>query len=172
MDEKLAWDVVKTIGEGAWGLVVSNQKLANLTQKKVNAVPNVQDWQSIAGARGPEEVPLSYEQSWYYTSEDTTRCHVRVYWMHSATYQGRGAYIPEAWVDVIDVDPTWWTFAPDNVLNVNVEAHGPYNAGTPEDPIAQLVMAVTFDERSAVGEQETRTHHVTIFGDGRPAQVS
>ncbi|MGH9150420.1 MAG: hypothetical protein ACRD0F_08795 [Acidimicrobiales bacterium] len=169
---ELAWDVVKTLGSAGWDLVVSNQKLGNLDAQQVNAVPKVDDWQAVYGSAPADPIDLTYEQGWYYTSEDTTRAHVRLYYSAWGKYQERGAYIPNAWVDVVDIDPTWWTFAPDNVLNIEVKVHGPENSGTPEDPVAALGFSVNFNERSAVGEEAHKHYMVWIYGDGRAPHIS
>lgn len=167
----LAWDVVKTVGPQVWDLVVSNEKLVNLDAQQVNAVPNVPDWQDVYGAVHGDPVDMWYEQDWYFTSDDTTRAHVRLYYTTGAKYKERGAYIPNAWIDLVDVDPTWWTFGPDNKLDIRVAVHGPENVGTPQDPIAALGFSVNFEERSAVGEEARKHYMVWVYGDGRPADV-
>jgi len=169
---ELAWDVVKTIGSAGWDLVVSNQKLGNLESQQANAVPNVEDWRNLYGSDHGTPVDMRYEQGWYFTSDDTTRAHVRLYYTCKARYQEAGWYIPNAWVDVVDIDPTYWNLAPDNELNIKVQVHGPENVGTPQEPIAALGFSVNFVERSAVGEEAHKHYMVWIYGDGRDAYVT
>jgi hypothetical protein len=157
--QELAWEVVRTVGDGGWDLVVGNQRLTDPAAHQSNAVPQVADWTSVYGTAQAHPVDLPHE--W-----DPTRAVVRLSYTCLASYRQRGAYIPNAWLDVVELSP-----ADGSALDISVQAHGPENIGLPDDPVAALGFSVSFHERRD-GDQAHRTYNVWIYGDGRPPDVA
>jgi hypothetical protein len=163
------WDVVQTVGQGTWDLVVAGRKLADLDLYRTNAVPFVPDWSTVSGAVPALPVDLYYEQHW--NGDGPTRALVRLHYTCLASYRGHGAFIPDAWLEVADQDPACWRVAARTELAVSVRVHGPENVGTHDDPVAALGFSLDFHEHGPEGEAH-RTYNVWVYADARQPDLT
>jgi hypothetical protein len=148
---KLGWDVIK-----------DGRPAVDITNSTANAVPQVPDWQALAGARGPMSVWMTYDKPvWPFDSYVFAEFKILLKWDYGATYRGGGAFIPNVWVEVPNCYAGWsWD------INIAMTVHNPTNAGTPQAPIARLPVTIS----GSVSTYE-QSHSVdwgfVLFGTGR-----
>ena len=148
---KLAWDVIK---EG--------KPSADITGSTANAVPQVDNWQSLTDARGPNSWRMTFTNSFIWPFDDYDHCQLEILlkWDFGAHYQGGGAFIPNIWVEVPNCFVGFgWN------ANIAFQAQNPTNAGSVTAPHARIPVTVKGTVSSGA-----ELHHVewgfVLFGNG------
>ena len=156
-------DTVINAAKFAWDVIKDGKPTADITGSTANAVPQVQDWQSLTGAQGPSvyTLPISYGFNWPLDDYDHVQIQLKLKWQFGAKYQNGGAFIPNIWIEVPDCYVGW----PWNV-NISMIAHNPTNAGTAKAPIAQIPLTLRGSISSFLESQQIEWSFM-LFGDGR-----
>jgi len=163
----MSWEVIKNTAQGAWAVIKDGEPSQEIATASANAVPSVDDWQSLAtGFYPPKSVWMSY--SWPVNVPDWVGEYVYVEftillkWDYGATYKGGGAFINSIWLEVPNAYDAWsWH------TNIDVRFHPPSNANAsdPSKPIAKVPVTVA-------GTVKTYEHlqHLewgfTLYGNG------
>ena len=79
--------------ETAWKIIEDNKPSSKLATARANAVPKVDDWTAISGAKGPREsrwyikMTNSLPESW---GDIVVDCELYLRYTYGATYKGGG----------------------------------------------------------------------------------
>jgi hypothetical protein len=156
-------ETIVNMAETAWKIIESGAPSAEITTATANAVPQVDDWQSLTNAVGPMWVSRRRKIRFKWPLDDYLHVDVTMVlkWDYGARYHGGGAYIPNVWVEVPECFVGWpWD------VNVNLTARNPTNAnGSGEPPLARLPVTLSGTIASP-GESYTVQYGFELFGDG------
>jgi hypothetical protein len=155
-------DEIVNVAKAAWEVIKDGQPSTEITSSTANAVPQVGDWQSVEGARGPMWVRRQWqrEAAWpadNYVVADFTFV---LKWDYGATYHGGGAYIPNLWIEVPEVDCFWGQH-----LDIRLTVHNPTNAGSREAPLARLPVTIAGSATNWLRDLHVEWGFV-VYGDG------
>lgn len=149
---KFAWDVIK-----------DGKPAADLTSTTANAVPQVDDWQSLTDTQArPNAFRMKYNVSYVWPLDDYDHVQLQIVlkWDFGARYHGGGAFIPNVWVEVPEcfVGSGW-------DVNLRLTAQNPTNTGASGSPLARIPVTVKGTVSSGL-----ELYHVewafVLFGDG------
>jgi len=145
----------------AWDLVQKNKPVADIEHKGASALPEIakSDWTRIGGWK-PEHV-VNYKVSWsnpYGITVASLAFQIRL--TYGGSVGGKGLYIGYAQVLPVKVKVNWG-FG----LDVKVDVSSILNRGTPENPLAEIAMAVTYQIKGLF-QNETVTEPYLLRGDG------
>ena len=158
-----AAEIVNTL-EKAWKIIEDNKPSSKLSTARANAVPKVEDWTAISGAKGPREsrwyikMTNSLPESW---GDIVVDCEMFLRYTYGATYKGGGLYIPNIWIDVPDSYVAWF-----HKLELELIAKDPENAGSDTAPLARIPITIS-------GKMESPKASITVqasfmvWGNGR-----
>jgi hypothetical protein len=161
-------DVIQNAAKAAWAVIKDGEPSVEINGSTANAVPQVDDWQALAGTRGPMtpariywKKPVKWPLDDYVFVEFT----ILLRFEYGATYRGAGLFIPNIWVEVPACYAGWsWD------VNIGITVRNPSNAnptqpGMPPAPIARIPVTIS----GSVSTYE-HFHHVewgyTLFGNG------
>ena len=159
-------DTIVNAARLAWEIISSGEASAEIGSSTANAVPQVDDWQSLTGTTGPNGYRMYTSRGflWPFDDYDHVQIEIKLRWEYGARYKGGGAYIPNVWVEV----PQCFVGYPWDA-NISFQAMDPSNAGTEEAPLARLPVLVKGTVSSGA-----ELHHVewsfVLFGDGTSQQ--
>lgn len=145
-----------------WYVIQDNAVTDDLDTVMANAVPNVNDWDSLTDAHWPNVRRLRYRRDHEFPVDDhhPVEFVVDLKWMYGAKYKGGGAFIQGAWIEV----SKHYLHHPWNV-NLRAGTSTPSNGGSPSAPLA--IMPVTITGEVTIG---STTDHVrwdiVLYGDG------
>ncbi|KQP66419.1 MULTISPECIES: hypothetical protein [Nocardioides] len=155
-------DMVVNVAKAAWEVFKDGAPSGEITSSTANAVPQVDDWQTLAGARGPMAIRGHWERlcAWPFEDYVVADFTFLLKWDYAATYRGGGAFIPNLWLEVPSYDIFWGQH-----LDLRLTVRNPTNAGTPQAPLARLPVTI-----AGTASNGLRNLHVewglTVFGDG------
>lgn len=134
-------DTIINAAKAAWDVIKDGKASLEVSQSNANAVPDVPDWQSLAGAKGPMWIWRQKQITFVWPLEDYLHVDVQIMvkWDYGATYKGGGAYIPNVWVEVPEC---FVGFGWD--CNIRLETRNPTNASPDgQPPVARLPVTLT-----------------------------
>jgi hypothetical protein len=148
----------------AWDIIKDNAPSTDIQGSTANAVPRVDDWQSITGAKGPNiyswyyHVP--YVDVWPFSDYDHVQIKFKLKWEIGARYRGGGAYIPNVWIEIPEcyVGLGWHA-------DIRFTAHNPSNTGSETAPIARIPCTVAGTVHSAAESYHLEWSFI-LNGDG------
>jgi len=148
--------------EKAWQVIKDGEPSVEIASSTANAIPDVDDWQTLAGAKGPGILRMGWQKPVAWPLDDYVFVDFQILlkWDYGATYRGGGAYIPNLWIEVPTCYAGWsWD------VDISMTVRNPTNAGTVTAPIARVPVTIA----GTVSTYE-QTHHVewglTVFGNG------
>jgi hypothetical protein len=149
-----------------WAVVRDNVPVVNAVSDQAHAVPADVDWTSaLSQGAGP-----NYLTFWFRTFHPqgvpAAAVRMRLYWVYGACYRGGGAFIPNAWLDVLDCE-----VAEGNTVNIDLTVYQPENRGTETAPNAYLPISIRCEDATAVSTiVETRVF--ALYGTGHYEEYS
>jgi hypothetical protein len=147
----------------AWPIIKEGKASAEIADSKANAVPQVDDWQSLTDVRGPSAYRMSYDIGfvWPLDDYDHVQMEIGLKWNIGARYRGGGAFIPAVWIVVpkLYVGYGW-------DVNISFTAQNPENAGDERAPIARIPVTVKGTVSGGLDLYHVEWGFV-LFGDGR-----
>ena len=154
--------MVQIMGKAAWTVIKDGEPSIDIKTARASVVPQVDDWQALAGTRGPKTTWISWKKpvSWPFQDYVFVEFEIRLKFDYGATYHGGGAFIPDIRVEVPHCYAGWsWN------VDIGLVVHNASNAGTTQAPIARVPVTIS----GSVSTYE-QTHHVewgyTLFGNG------
>jgi hypothetical protein len=155
----MSWDNVVNMGEVAWKVIEDGKPVAGIEHKTFNAVPQVDDWNSITGATGPNSVGYRWKMTNGF-GIDVVVVEYAIKWEYGARYRDGGAFIPNVWLSVPVCDVKWG-FS----IDLSVHAHNPTNAGSATAPKARLPLTLSASVDTPFWTDNKQWDFV-LFGDG------
>jgi hypothetical protein len=150
----------------SWPVVQDGAVVVNATHDQANAVPAGVDWtMDLSQGTGP-----NYLTFWFRTYHPggvaASAVRMRLYWVYGVRYLGGGAFIPNAWLDVLDCQA-----GTGNTVTIDVTVQEPQNYGTPTAPNAYLPVSIRCRDAadSSVIEQ---TRVFCLYGTGHYEEYS
>lgn len=134
-------DTVVNMAKLAWEVIKDGAAHADISNSTANAVPQVDNWQSLNNAKGPMWLRRRKQISYLWPLDDYLHVDVEILlkWDYGATYMGGGAFIPNVYVEV----PTCFVGWPWDV-NISLTTRNPTNAASEgEPPIARLPVTLS-----------------------------
>ncbi len=155
-------DTIVNVAKFAWEVIKDGKPAVDISSSSANAVPEVQDWQSLTNTTGPNIYRMKYHAGfmWPLDDYDHVQFEILLKWDFGAHYHGGGAFIPNVWVEVPECFVGW----PWNV-NIGLSAQHPTNAGQAEAPLARLPVTVKGTVSSGA-ELEHLEWGFVLFGNG------
>lgn len=134
-----AADVVN-MAQTVWKIIEDGKPVTNINSSTANAVPQVNDWQSLRGSQGPSTIWMKrYNRvGWPFDDYVNVEFEIDLKFEYGATYHGGGLFIPNIYVEV----PTCfvgWRYT----VDVDIHVHNPTNAGSDTAPIAKVPVSIT-----------------------------
>lgn len=148
----------------SWEIFKADAPSADLPTLTANAVPQVDDWTSLSGARGPMWIRHHWwrECAWPLDDYIVAELTFLLKWEYGATYRGGGLFIPNIWIEVPKYDIFWGQH-----LELTMTVHNPTNASsTPNAPLARVPVTVAGTARNALRDLHLEWSYV-LYGDGR-----
>jgi hypothetical protein len=156
-------DAIVSMGKLAWDIIKDGKASVEISSSSANAVPQVDDWQSLTNATGPNCYRMYYHRSfvWPLDDYDHVQFEILLKWDFGARYKGGGAYIPNVWVEVPQCFAGWpWS------VDIGLTAQHPTNAGDEKAPLARIPITIKGSVSSGA-----ENHHVewgfVLYGSGR-----
>ena len=132
-------DTIVNVAKFAWDVIKDGKPAADIANSTANAVPQVDDWQTLTETRGPNSYRIKYHNSfvWPFDDYDHVQFEILLKWDWGARYHGGGAFIPNIWVEVPEVFAGWpWS------VNIGLTSQHPTNAGPANAPLARIPVTV------------------------------
>jgi hypothetical protein len=155
-------DIIQNVGKAAWAVIKDGEPSVDLATATANAVPQVDDWQTLAGARGPMTTWVSWQKpvAWPWDDYVFVDFKILLKFDYGATYRGGGAFIPNIWVEVPTCYVGWsWH------VDIGLTFHNLTNSGTTQAPIARIPVTI-----SGTVKTYEQAHHVewgfSLYGTG------
>jgi hypothetical protein len=155
-------DTIINAAKFAWDIIKDGKPSAEIGGSTANAVPQVDDWQSLTNTRGPNSYRMRYNRSflWPLDDYDHVQFEILLKWDFGARYKGGGAFIPNIWVEVPSCFVGWpWD------ANISLTAQNPTNDGDESAPHARIPITISGTVSSGA------EHHIVqwgfvLFGNG------
>jgi hypothetical protein len=146
-----------------WYIIQDNVVVDDLDAIQANAVPNVNDWDTLTDAQWPNVRRFRYRRDHEFPVDDhhPVEFTIDLKWMYGARYKGGGAFIQSAWVEV----ERHHLRHPWNV-NLRAGAFDPSNGGTATAPLAILPFVITGEVTIGSTTDHVRWD-VVLYGDGK-----
>ncbi|MGZ6986617.1 MAG: hypothetical protein ACXVKP_17100 [Ilumatobacteraceae bacterium] len=155
-------DTIANLAKLAWEVITDGKPSADIFNSTANAVPQVEDWQSLTETRGPNSYRMFYHRAylWPFDDCDHVQLQILLKWEFGARYKGGGAFIPNIWVEVPECFVGFGWDA-----NISFAAQQPTNAGSDVAPHARIPVTLMGTVSSG-----SELHHVewgfVLFGSG------
>jgi hypothetical protein len=161
-------DTIVNLAKFGWKIIEDNAPSADITaaSSTANAVPQVDDWQTLVGARGPMWIRLPWQRmaAWPMDNYIVAEFTVDLKWEYGATYRGGGAFIPNLWIEVPKYDIFWGQH-----INLEIIVRNPTNANTPEAPLARVPVTISGTASTMLRDLHIEWSFI-LYGDGRYEQ--
>ena len=155
-------------GSSDWDAINDGKPSADIRGEAANAVPDVDDWQSLVSPYRPNVMTINYKHQFKWPLDDYESVHftIELKWEFGARYREGGAFIPKVWVDVPECFVVWpWT------ANLRLWVGNLSNFGQPAAPLASI--AVIF--KGAVTSFDTSDNvqwTYLLYGNGDSANLN
>jgi hypothetical protein len=150
----------------AWEVVRDNIPVVNALVDQAHAVPAGSNWGADLTQGGGPNYLTFWFRAYHPNGMPGAAVRMRLYWVFGARYRGGGAFIPNAWLDVLDCD-----VAAGNTVNIDVTVHDPRNWGTETAPNAYLPISIRCQDSTEVATiVETRVFG--LYGTGHYEEYS
>lgn len=156
-------ETILNFAKAAWHVIEDGAPSADLDGSTANAMPDVDNWQDVTDARGPNVYQMAYNIGFVWPFEDYDHVQIKILlkWQFGGRYRGGGAFIPNVWVEVPECFVGWgWD------VDIDLVAQNPTNAGQSGAPLACLPVTVKGTVKSVL-----ESYHVewgaVLYGDGR-----
>src|SRR3954452_13743232 len=128
-------DTIVNAAKFAWDVIKDGAPSADISNSTANAVPQVDDWQALSDAKGPNSYRMHDHVDYVWPLDDYEHVEFTILlkWDFGARYKGGGAFIPNVWVEVPEcfVGFGWH-------VDIRLTAQHPTNAGSATAPLARL----------------------------------
>jgi hypothetical protein len=155
-------DTIVNVAKFAWDIIKSGKASAEIADSRANAVPQVDDWQTLTDVSGPNVKRMYYhrEFKWPFDDYDHVQLEILLKWDFGARYRGGGAFIPNIWFEVSQLFVGWpWD------ANISFTAQNPTNAGKPGAPLARVPVTIKGTVSSGAVLEHVEWGFV-LFGNG------
>jgi hypothetical protein len=154
-------DVVN-VGETAWKIIESGKPSAEINTSTANAVPEVDDWQALSGARGPKSIWMrrSNQVGWPFDNYVNVDVMINLKFEFGATYKGGGLFIPNIYIEVPECFVGWGYD-----VDVDIHVRNPSNANTERAPIARVPVSISGTMGNPLWTSRIEWG-VTLYGNG------
>ena len=155
----MTWDMVKDTVQWAGQIIVAGKPAASLPKQMANAVPDVDDWQALTDARGPQETPWNI----VYTNGfgiDVVKVKLQLNFDYGARYKGGGAFITNVWVEVFQCDVKWGYS-----VDLSFSPQKPENAASFGQPTHARLPCTVWGSVSTPFWTDNMQWGFTLFGD-------
>lgn len=155
-------DTIVNVAKFTWEIIKDGKASADIQHSSANAVPQVQDWESLTDTRGPNSYRLHYANSFMWPLDDYVHVEFTILlkWQFGSRYRGGGSFIPNVWIEVPECFVGWpWS------ADINMIAQHPTNAGDVNSPIAALPVTVSGTVSSGA-ELDHVEWGFTLYGNG------
>jgi hypothetical protein len=126
----------------AWKIIEDGRPSSQITSTTANAVPHVDDWQSLVGAQGPTRIHRrrTNQVGWPFDNYLNVDIQIDLLFQYGATYHGGGLFIPNIYIEVPECFLGWEYHA-----DVDIQVHNPTNDNTanPAAPIAKVPVSIS-----------------------------
>lgn len=151
-------DIVN-MAQAGWKIIEDGKPSAQITGSTCNAVPHVDDWQSLSSPQGTNRLlwRLKYTNGF---SIDVVLVRFELKWEYAARYHNGGAFISNCWLHVPQCDVKFGY----NV-NLDFKVRNPTNSGSDAAPDARLPITVSGAVTTPFWTDNTEWDF-TVYGDG------
>jgi hypothetical protein len=136
-----AGDIVN-MAETAWKIIEGGKPSSQINSSTANAVPDVDDWQSISGARGPKTIWMRRwnQVGWPFDDYINVDFTINLRFEYGATYRGGGLFIPNIYVEVPECFVGWRYD-----VDIDIHVHNPSNGNesNPAAPVARVPVSIS-----------------------------
>lgn len=153
-----ASDIIN-MAQTAWKIIEDGKPSSDINTSTANAVPHVDDWQSLSAPQGTNKLTwhLKYENGF---TMNVVVVQFELKWEYAARYRGGGAFISNCWLHVPECDVKWGY-----KVNINLHTRNPTNAGSESAPDARLPLSVSGTVSTPFWSDDMEWDF-TLFGDG------
>lgn len=158
-------DVVKKIVNQAAKVIEfieKNHPVVNIETDYANAVPeNATHWTQLTGWQGPASRTYKFSAK-NAAGMEVVKAVYKVHYAWGGAYKGRGKFLTGVTVEPQSVTAAW-------ACNLDMKAEAPdesiVNAGTPEDPVAQMTLRLRWKVKTFTQNEEGTVSYL-VRGDG------
>jgi hypothetical protein len=158
----MSFDEIVNHGSSSWKLVTGGQISPDVAACSANAVPNVNDWQSLTGLRPAHQIIRRFLAPWYWPLDNHFHVEITVvvYWQPGGRYRGAGAFIPNIWavVEKAEIGMGWGA-------DFSISIHRPTNEGTSRAPVAAVPITLQGEITSGLVSRRKASNFL-ILGTG------
>ena len=123
----------------AWGIIKDGKPSAQIANTTANAVPKVDDWTSLQGAREKSTWVRRWNSvGWPFDDYVNVDFKIDLKWDFGATYRGGGLFIPNIYIEV-PVCFVGWTYT----VDIDIQVRNPTNDGTESAPVARVPISIS-----------------------------
>ncbi len=160
-------DTIVNVAKTAWDIIKDGKSSVDVETSTANAVPQVDDWQSLTDTSGPNAIQMYYHNSFLWPLDDYDHVQIKILlkWDIGARYHGGGAFIPNVWVEV----PECFVGYPWDA-NISLTAQNPTNAGSAQAPLARIPVTIKGTVKSGTDYNHVEWGFV-LFGNGQWTQA-
>lgn len=153
--------------QAAWPIIKDGKATAEITSSKANAVPQVDDWQSLTDVKGPNSFRMKYDVGfmWPLDDYDHVQLEILLKWDIGGRYHGGGAFIPNIWIEVPSLFVGYGWDA-----NISMSVQQPTNAGQTGAPLARIPVSIAGTVSSGAELYRVEWGFI-LFGDGSSANA-
>ena len=150
--------VVNT-GKAIWSLIDSSRPSSEMHSSFATSVPNITDWQSLDSWKTPmsKTYAVSFRNCLGMTA---AKFNYHIIYTYGGHYKGTGMYLTNVTVQASKIDLTWAT-----KLSAKAEIPSVMNVGTLEDPIAGMMILISYQVSSLFTFHEDSIQYM-LKGDG------
>lgn len=150
----------------SWEVVRDSEPVVNAVSDQAHAVPAEVNWSALTQGAGPNYLTFWF-RTYYPQGVPAAAVRMRLYWVYGARYLGGGAFIPNAWLDVLDCEA-----AAGNTVNIALTVYDPENRGTESAPNAYLPVSIRCEDTTAAGSTILETRVFGLYGTGHYEEYS
>lgn len=128
------------MADTAWKIIERGAPSADINSSTANAVPDVDDWQSLNGAQGPKSLRVRRVNrvGWPFDEYLNVDVQIALKFEYGATYRGGGLFVPNIYVEVPECFLGWNYHA-----DIDIHVRNPSNSGSDEAPIARVPVSIS-----------------------------
>jgi hypothetical protein len=148
-----------------WKIIEDGKPSSQINSSTANAVPKVDDWQNLVGAKGPSRIKrrISNQVGWPFDNYLNVDIQIHLMFEYGATYNGGGLFIPNIYVEVPECFLGWHYHA-----DIDIHVHNPSNdnESNPRAPIAKVPVSVSGTYGNPFWSERIEWGY-TLWGNGK-----
>lgn len=158
-DEFAPVDTLVNAGKAIWSIVESGKPSSQIQSNFAYGIPHYVEWQSLDGWKAPvaRDFDFAYKN---FLGMETVKFTYRIHYTYGGRYKGNGQYLTNVTVKAAKVYLFWGS-----KLSANAEVPSVMNVGTIEDPIAGMMLLISWQASSLFSHFEDSMSYF-IRGEG------